>query len=65
MKTTRPHDDGLGWLRSLRRKVAASCGHDLAKQADVYRQAAAKHSYNVYRGEAPVVSPKRRLKLAA
>ncbi len=65
MKTTETYDDGLGWLRGLRRKIATDCGHDLAKQAEVCRQAAAKHSYNVYRGEAPVVSPKRRLKLAA
>ena len=65
MKTTKTYEGGLEWLRGLRRKIAADCGHDLAKQAEVYRRAAAKHSYNVYRGEAPVLSPKRRLKLAA
>ena len=65
MTTTRTSGDGLEWLRGLRQKIATDCGHDLAKQAEVYRQAAAKHSYHVYRGEAPVVSPKRRLKLAA
>ena len=65
MKTTKTYEDGLEWLRDLRRNIAADCGHDLAKQAEVCRQAAAKHSYNVYRGEAPVVSPKRRLRLAA
>ena len=65
MKTTKTYEDGLEWLRDLRLRIAADCGHDLAKQATVYRQAAAKHSYNVYRGEAPIVSPKRRLRLAA
>ncbi|GDY20784.1 hypothetical protein LBMAG56_21300 [Verrucomicrobiota bacterium] len=61
MKTTKTYEDGLEWLRGLRRKIAADSGHDLAKQADVYRRAAAQHSDNVYRGEAAVVSPKRRL----
>ena len=65
MKTTKHHDDGLEWLRNLRRRIADDCGHDLGKQAAVYRQAAAKHSYKVYRGEAPVVGPKKRMKLAA
>ena len=65
MKTTRQHDDGLAWLRDLRCKIAAACGHDLAKQASVYRQAAAKHSYKVYRGETAVVGSKKKQKLAA
>lgn len=65
MKTTRHHDDGIEWLRRLRRNIAAECGHDLSKQSALYRQAAAKHSYKPYKGESPVVGPKRRLKLAA
>lgn len=32
MKTTAPksakHDDGLEWLREIRRKLAAECNHD-------------------------------------
>ena len=65
MKTTESHSDGLEWLRRLRGKIAEECDHDLAKQSAVYRKAAAKHSYKVYKGEAPVVATKRRIKLAA
>lgn len=65
MKTTRPYDDGIKWLRQLRRKIAAQCGHDLAKQSAFYRQAAAKLSYTTYKGESPAAGSKRRFKLAA
>ena len=65
MMKTKEHDDGLEWLRNLRQKIAEDCGHDLAKQAAVYRQAAAKHSYKVYRGETAVVGSKKRQKTAA
>lgn len=64
MKTSKHYDDGLESLRALRRRIAAECGHDLAKQAEVYRKAAAKHSYKVYHGESLVVVPRKRLKLA-
>ena len=65
MKTTKHHEDGIEWLRSLRGKIAKECGHDLAKQSAVYRRAAAKNSYKVYRGESPVIARKRHIKLAA
>jgi hypothetical protein len=65
MKTTKNYDDGLEWLRTLRRKVAAKCGHDLEKQAEMYRKAAAKHSYKVFKGETAVVVQKKRLRLTA
>jgi hypothetical protein len=65
MKTTRHYDDGLEWLRTVRRKIAVACGHDLSRQAEVYRQAAAKHSYKVYRGETALATPRKRLKLTA
>lgn len=65
MKTNESHDDGIEWLRRMRGKIAAKCCHDLAKQSALYRQAAAKHSYRVYKGEAPVIALKRRIKLAA
>lgn len=65
MKTTEPPDDGMEWLRKLRGKIAAECDHNLAQQSAVYRQAAARHSYKVYRGEAAVTAPKKRMKLAA
>ena len=60
MKTNKPHDDGLEWLRALRRKVAEDCGFDLGKQAEVYRRAACKQSYRAYKGEAAVVAGKKR-----
>lgn len=60
MKTTRKIDDGLEWLRELRRKIAADCGHDLARQSEAYRKAAAGITYNVYQGEKPVVRTKKK-----
>ncbi|MSU64392.1 MAG: hypothetical protein EXS31_18715 [Pedosphaera sp.] len=65
MKKNRPHDDGMEWLRALRLRVAKECGFDLAKQAEVYRRAAAKHPYKIYQGEHAIVRPKKRLKVAA
>ncbi|MGH8246561.1 MAG: hypothetical protein ACREUU_09020 [Gammaproteobacteria bacterium] len=59
------HDDGLEWLRTSRRKIAAACGYDLARQAEVYRQAAAKHTYRVYKGETAPATMPRRLKRTA
>lgn len=61
---TKASDDGMNWLRDMRQRVAVECGFDLAKQAARYRQAAAKHTYRAYHGEAAIVG-KRRLKLAA
>jgi len=58
------HDDGLEWLRKLRRRIATQCGHDLARQSDLYRQAAAKHSYKSYKGETAVVGAKKKLHAA-
>lgn len=65
MKTIKHHADGIEWLRNLRLKIASECGHDLEKQSAVYRRAASKHSYNIYKGETLVVSAKRHIKLAA
>ena len=65
MKTNKHRDDGLDWLRKLRGKIAAECDHDLKKQSAVYRQAAASHSYKVYKGESAVLTHKKRVKLAA
>lgn len=61
MKPSKEHDDGIEWLRKLRRGIAARCGHDLAAQSALYHQAAAKHSYKSYKGEASVLGAKKRL----
>jgi len=65
MITIRKHDDGIESLRKLRRGIAARCGHDLAGQSALYHQAAAKHSYKSYKGQAAVVGAKKRLPRAA
>ena len=65
MKTKPSFDDGLEWLRQLRRKVAKDCRFDLEKQAEVYRAAAARSPYKAYQGEVPMTINRRRLKLAA
>jgi len=65
MKTIKKHDDGIEWLRNLRRGIAARCGHDLARQSALYHQAAARHPYSVYKGETAVVGAKKRLPRAA
>jgi hypothetical protein len=56
MKTIKEHDDGIDWLRKLRHRIAARCGKDLARQSDLYHQAAAKHSYKSYKWEAAVTN---------
>jgi hypothetical protein len=59
MRTIKKHDDGIEWLRNLRQGIAARCGHDLARQSALYRQAAAQHSYKACEGEAAAVGAKR------
>ena len=61
MKTIKKHDDGIEWLRKLRRDIATRCGHDLATQSALYRQAAAKHSYKPYKGQIAVGGGKKKL----
>jgi hypothetical protein len=36
------HDDGLEWLREIRRKIAVKCGHDVHAINEFYREAAAR-----------------------
>ncbi|MCX6838044.1 MAG: hypothetical protein NTX35_09570 [Verrucomicrobia bacterium] len=33
-----PHDDGLEWLRDIRRKITSDFGHDQKKIGDYLRQ---------------------------
>jgi hypothetical protein len=65
MKMNKNFDDGLEWLRRLRRTVARQCHYDLAKQSDLYHRAAARHSYKPYKGNSAVPRSGKRLKQAA
>ena len=38
MKRKAKHDDGLGWLREIRRKIAEECDFDPHKLGDMYRR---------------------------
>lgn len=56
MKTK--HDDGLEWLRSLRRQMAAECQHDPKKLGQRYRQMQRQFKDRLYRPEAPLSAAK-------
>jgi hypothetical protein len=47
MKTTVPHDDGLEWLRDIRRKHMQEAGGDLKTLGDRYRRVQAEHPEKV------------------
>ena len=38
MKRKIKHDDGLGWLREIRQKIAQECDYDPHKLGDMYRR---------------------------
>ncbi len=38
MKREIKHDDGLGWLREIRQKIAQECDHDPHKLGALYRR---------------------------
>jgi hypothetical protein len=42
-----PHDDGLEWLRDVRRKLMTEAGGDLKQLGNRYRQTEAKHPEKV------------------
>jgi hypothetical protein len=54
------YDDGLEWLRELRLKIAAECGHDIHAINEYYRAAAARVPHRSYRGESQVKRAKRK-----
>lgn len=60
MKTK--HDDGLEWLREIRRNTSAACGHDPARLVEHYRQVQAKYAKRLIRH---VPRGSRSVKLAA
>jgi len=47
MKTK--HDDGLEWLREIRRKMAAKFGHDPKKVAAHYQKMQRRYADRLYR----------------
>ena len=47
------HDDGLEWLRDIRRKLAAKFDHDPKKVAAHYQKMQQRYAHRLYRrGEA-------------
>ena len=47
MNTTTQHDDGLEWLREIRRKHMQEAGGDLKRLGDRYRRVQAEHPEKV------------------
>ena len=45
---TTHHEDGLEWLRDVRRKLMTEAGGDLKRLGDKYRQTQAQHPGKVF-----------------
>ena len=43
-----PHDDGLEWLREVRRTMLREAGGDLKKLGDRYRRSQSEHPETVF-----------------
>ena len=43
-----PHDDGLEWLREIRRRLLSEANGDLKQLGDCYRQTQARHPDKVF-----------------
>lgn len=56
MKTK--HDDGLGWLREIRVKLARKFDHDPRKAAAHYRAVQKQHAARLYRRSEPALTGK-------
>ena len=54
-----PHDDGLEWLREIRRKITAEFDHDQQRIGDYLRQREAELGDRVVRTQERVVPAKR------
>jgi hypothetical protein len=52
-------DDGLEWLRGIRRNIAAKCGNDIQAINEYYRAAAARLPHRSYR-DASLIKRRRR-----
>lgn len=56
MKTK--HDDGLGWLRDIRRRLAKKFDYDPRKAAAHYRELQARHASRLYKRGDPLPAGK-------
>ena len=45
---TTPHEDGLEWLRDIRRKLMTEAGGDLKRLGDKYRETQARNPEKVF-----------------
>ena len=54
-----PHDDGLEWLREIRRKITAEFGHDQQRIGDYLRLREEQLGDRVVRTQERVVPAKR------
>ena len=54
MKTK--HDDGLEWLRQIRRKMAARFGHDPKKAAAYYQKMQRRYADRLYQPDREAVA---------
>jgi hypothetical protein len=54
MKTK--HDDGLEWLREIRRKMAGKFDHDPRKAAAYYQKMERRYAGQLYRSENEVTA---------
>jgi hypothetical protein len=55
------HDDGLEWLRQIRRNMAEKCGNDIRAINECYRVAAARVPHQSYRHESSPKPVKRKI----
>jgi hypothetical protein len=55
------HDDGLEWLRKVRRNIAAKCGNDIHAINEYYRTAAAGVPHGRDRDDALPKQVKRKI----
>ena len=50
------HDDGLEWLREIRRKMAAKFDHDRRKAAAYYQKMQRRYASRLYRRDHEVTA---------
>jgi len=55
------HDDGLEWLRKIRRKIAAESGNDIHAINDFYRTAAARIPHRSHPGDSSAKRVRRKI----
>jgi hypothetical protein len=55
------HDDGLEWLREIRRKIATKCGNDVHAINECYCAAAARIPHRSHLAESSSKRAKRKV----